>query len=179
MVLTIISFAQKVSKDSLKNNLSSLTNGDVQRLLPQITAKSPNVSGLERHGDYPVNMYAGLPNIEIPIYEIKVGNLVVPIKLAYHASGNKVTDNASFVGLGWSLVGDYVVTRNLRGLADERDFSNSNSLLQKNLQPLLCFFIRVDLLLGDPIVFTGFHCLCVLAVSRSAVHYLAGSYGDH
>lgn len=136
LVVTITAFAQKAPKDSLKNSPSALTAGDIQKLLPQITAKSPNVAGLERHGDYPVNMYSGLPNIEIPLYEIKVGNLVVPVKLAYHASGNKVTDNASFVGLGWSLVGDYVVSRNVRGLADERDFTNNNSLLQNNLQSL-------------------------------------------
>ena len=136
LVFAIFTFAQKAPKDSLKISPSALTAGDVQKLLPQITAKSPNVSGLERHGDYPVNMYSGLANIEIPLYEVKIGNLVVPVKLAYHASGNKVTDNASWVGLGWSLVGDYVITRNVRGLADERDFTNNNSLLQNNLQSL-------------------------------------------
>ena len=136
LVITISVFAQNNKEDSLKKSLSAITASTIQKLLPQITAKSPNVSGLERHGDYPVNMYSGLANIEIPLYEIKIGNLVVPVKLAYHASGNKVIDNASWVGLGWSLVGDYTISRNVRGLADEKDFSNNNSLLQNNLQPL-------------------------------------------
>jgi hypothetical protein len=136
LVFSVLAFAQKIPKDSLKKSPSALTAGDVQKLLPQTTAKSPNVSALERHGNYPVNMYAGLPNIEIPLYEIKVGNLVVPVKLSYHASGNKVSDNASLVGLGWSLVGDYFISRNVRQLADEKDFANNNSLLQNNLQTL-------------------------------------------
>ncbi len=139
LVFTILTFAQKVPKDSLEQSFSALTQGDIQKLLPQITPKSPNVAGLERHGDYPVSMYSGLVSIDIPLYEIKVGNLVIPIKLSYHASGNKVNDNASWVGLGWSLMGDYTLSRNVRGRADETDFSNNNSLLQNNLPTLSQF----------------------------------------
>ena len=136
LVGTVTAFAQKTPKDSLRKSASALASGDVQKLLPQITPKSPNVTGLERYGDYPVSMYSGLVSIDIPLYEIKVGNLVVPIKLSYHASGNKVNDNASFVGLGWSLVGDFVLLRNVRGKSDESDYTNNNSLLQQNLPTL-------------------------------------------
>jgi len=137
LVITMTAFAQKMPKDSLRKSASALASGDVQKLLPQITPKSPNVTGLERHGDYPVSMYSGLANIEIPLYEIKVGNLIVPLKLSYHSSGNKVNDNASFVGLGWSLGGgDYILSRNIRGKADEEDYANGNSMLQNDLPTL-------------------------------------------
>lgn len=139
VVLTFLSFAQKATKDSVKKITRDLTSNTVQKLLPQITPKSPNVAGLERHGEYPVSMYSGLVSIDIPLYEIKVGNIVIPVKLSYHASGNKVNDNASWVGLGWSLMGDYTLSRNVRGKADESDFGNTNSLLQNNLPSLQQF----------------------------------------
>jgi len=134
LVFTSTAFAQKTTKDSLSKGAS--TGVDVQKLLPQITPKSPNVSALERHGDYPVSMYSGLVAIDIPLYEIKVGDLVVPIKLSYHASGNKVNDNASWVGMGWSLTGDFALLRNVRGKADESDYGSNSSLLQEDL-PIL------------------------------------------
>lgn len=140
--LTCSSYAQspseKVPKDSsaLKAAIVSLTQSEVNSLLPQITPKSPNVSSLEKFGDYPVAMYTGLPSIEIPLYEITVGNTVIPIKLAYHAGGNKVNDNASWVGLGFTLVGDFAIMRNVRGKPDEEDFINNNSLLQHDLPVL-------------------------------------------
>jgi hypothetical protein len=139
LVCTVLAFSQTTKEDSLKKNPSALTQSDVDKLQPQITPKSPNASGLERHGDYPVSMYSGLVSIDIPLYEIKVGNLVIPIKLSYHASGNKVNDNASWVGLGWSLMGDYTLSRNVRGKADESDFGNNNSLLERNLPALQQF----------------------------------------
>ena len=92
---------------------------DISDLIPQITPKSPNVSAMERYGTYPVSLYTGLPQIDIPIYTIKVGDLTIPIKLSYHAGGNKVLDNASWVGLGWTITGLYSVTREVRGLVDE------------------------------------------------------------
>ncbi len=132
--ITFPVLSQKNPKDTLKT--TSLTASQAQKLLPQITPKSPNVASLEKFSHYLVNLYSGLPSIEIPLYEIKVGSISVPIKLSYHASGNKVNENASWVGLGWSLTGDYTIGRNIRGRADETDYVSSASLLQNNLPTL-------------------------------------------
>ncbi len=111
-------------KDTTKNkpltnsiNVSSLT--DIKNLIPQLSPKSPNVAAMERFGSYQVNLFNGLPTIEIPIFEITAGNLSVPIKLSYHASGIKVTDVATFAGMGWSLTYGGAVTRQVKGLPDE------------------------------------------------------------
>jgi YD repeat-containing protein len=90
------------------------------KLLPQITPKSPNVAAMERYGHYPVSLYTGIPTIEIPIFSFKVGELTVPISLSYHASGNKVTDNASWVGMGWTLKAGGAISRNVNGIPDEK-----------------------------------------------------------
>ncbi|MES2063505.1 MAG: hypothetical protein V4456_16370 [Bacteroidota bacterium] len=64
-------------------------------------------------------MFSGVPDISIPLYEIKSGDLSVPIMLSYHASGNKVNDMASWVGLGWSLSTGGEINRRVMGLPDD------------------------------------------------------------
>lgn len=63
---------------------------------------SPNASSLGKYGDIPVGNYTGTPQIGMPIGEAKGKSLSVPISLSYHASGIKVDEVASQVGLGWS-----------------------------------------------------------------------------
>ncbi|RYU94337.1 hypothetical protein [Emticicia agri] len=126
-------------KDTTKNkpltsavNVSALT--DIKNLIPQLSPKSPNVAAMERYGSYQVNLFNGLPTIEIPIFEITAGNLSIPIKLSYHASGIKVTDMATFTGMGWSLTYGGAVTRQVRGLADEVNVGLLGKTIAPNVQ---------------------------------------------
>lgn len=80
---------------------------------------SPTASSLGKYGQYPVSYYTGVPKIEIPLFEIKEKDITVPISLSYHASGIKVDDVSSWVGLGWSLNAGGVITRTIMGLPDE------------------------------------------------------------
>ena len=80
---------------------------------------SPNVSALGKFGDIPVGNYTGTPQISVPIYTMKSGEITVPITLKYHASGLRVNDMASWVGLGWALDAGGYVARRVRGTADE------------------------------------------------------------
>lgn len=80
---------------------------------------SPTASSLGQYADFPITMYTGVPNISIPLYELKSYNLSLPISLSYHASGHKVEDVPSWVGLGWSLNAGGVITRSVRGMKDE------------------------------------------------------------
>jgi YD repeat-containing protein len=68
----------------------------------------------------PVNEAAGTPSISLPLYEVHSGSLTLPLTLSYHASGIRVGDQASWVGLGWALNGGGVITRQVRGMPDER-----------------------------------------------------------
>jgi YD repeat-containing protein len=87
--------------------------------LPNVMPKSPEAAGIARYGNYEVNMFSGLPNISIPLYDIKVGGLTVPISISYHAGGIKVSDMASWIGLGWSLSASGSVNRRVMGRPDE------------------------------------------------------------
>ncbi len=110
-------------EDSLKNLLiSTVMNTTNNSNLPQITPLSPEASGLGRYGEHGVSLYNGIADISIPLFEIKTKNFTVPIVLRYCASGIKVTDVASWVGLGWNLDVGGQITRKVMGSPDENNF---------------------------------------------------------
>lgn len=80
---------------------------------------SPNAASLLEYASIPVNLYTGTAQVNIPLYELKGRRLSVPVSISYHASGIKVQDISSSVGLGWALNAGGVVTRIVRGLPDE------------------------------------------------------------
>jgi hypothetical protein len=83
------------------------------------TPQSPNASALGKYGSIPISEHTGVPNISVPLTKLTEGNLSLPISLSYHSSGNKVSDVASWVGLGWSLNAGGVITRQIQGGPDE------------------------------------------------------------
>jgi|GEM_PF-1658921 len=88
----------------------------------QFYQPSPNSVALGRFVDVPVNLYAGIPDIRIPIGEFKTRNASIPIDLRYHASGVRVEDVSSWVGANWSLNAGGTITRVVRGLPDESPY---------------------------------------------------------
>ena len=77
-----------------------------------VQPKSPVLEGFTRYGEIPVNYSTGVPKIEIPLYKIQIGDIEIPITLSYHASGIKVDDVSSEVGLGWVLNSIGMVVQN-------------------------------------------------------------------
>ncbi len=84
-----------------------------------VTKPSPHAMSIVDRAITPVNYYTGIPNINVPIYEINQGGISVPISISYNAQGHKVTQVASEVGLGWDLNAGGVITRIMQGLPDE------------------------------------------------------------
>lgn len=90
--------------------------------LPRIIPPSPTAAALMKYVETPVGTYTGVPNISIPLYEIKVRDITVPISLSYHAGGNRIDEEASWVGLGWSLNAGGAITCTVRGKEDFVNF---------------------------------------------------------
>lgn len=67
----------------------------------------------------PVTLYSGIPGISVPLHNISAYGMNVPIELRYNASGIKVEQLSSKVGLGWSLNAGGLITREVRGYPDE------------------------------------------------------------
>jgi YD repeat-containing protein len=94
------------------------------RIVPAMTAPSPDVYNLGKYGDIPISNYTGLPSIDIPLYTIKTKTIEVPLRLTYHAGAVKARDEASVCGLGWSLISGGVITQNIADINDLRNYSH-------------------------------------------------------
>lgn len=87
--------------------------------LPKVIRPSPEAAAFLRYGEIPVDNSSGVPKIDIPFYTIKSRQLQLPVSISYHASGIKVNDLATPVGLGWVLNAGGIIARTTLGLRDE------------------------------------------------------------
>ncbi|MEQ9426853.1 MAG: RHS repeat domain-containing protein [Cyclobacteriaceae bacterium] len=97
---------------------------------PDVNIISPTASSLGKYVDFPINLHTGVPQINIPIYTVQEGPLSLPISMSYHASGLKVQERASWVGAGWTLNAGGVISRNVRGLPDEKVGNTNTSVYE-------------------------------------------------
>jgi hypothetical protein len=94
----------------------SLSQQDIN--LSNILPPSPEASAFVKYGTYKVGTHTGKPNISIPIYDIKMNKLSVPISLSYDETGIRVNDMASWVGMNWSLNAGGIISRIVIGQQD-------------------------------------------------------------
>ncbi|MCC8427257.1 hypothetical protein [Mucilaginibacter sp. UR6-11] len=69
-----------------------------------------------------VDMSTGTLKIGIPLYEIKVNDISVPITLNYSATGLKVGQEAGPAGMGWELSAGGKIITNVQGMNDHLDY---------------------------------------------------------
>ncbi|KAA5536540.1 hypothetical protein F0919_02405 [Taibaiella lutea] len=82
---------------------------------------SPEAAQIIKYQDFPVNLFTGTPDISIPIYNAAGKGISFPVSVSYHAGGGiKIDDQAGNTGLGWNLNAGGEITREIRGLPDER-----------------------------------------------------------
>jgi len=84
----------------------------------KVIQPSPTAASLGALREYSYELLFGTANITIPLYSINVNNNTLPITLQYTSTGVRVTDNAGWVGLGWSLTSGGVITKTVRGKDD-------------------------------------------------------------
>ena len=104
--------------------------------LPTVTPPSPTAQAFMRYGEIPVDPSTGVPSISIPLYTLGSKNMTVPLSLSYHASGIKVNDVPSEVGLGWVLNTGGIIARTVNGRPDElksgiKTFANAAQLMSR------------------------------------------------
>ncbi|SDP94123.1 hypothetical protein SAMN05428975_3864 [Mucilaginibacter sp. OK268] len=91
---------------------------DFQNIIP-VSTVSPNAASLGKFGDVPVSYATGIPSVTIPLYEINVGKIKIPLSLDYHGGGVRVDEVSSSVGTSWALSGIGEISRSMIGLPDE------------------------------------------------------------
>lgn len=95
--------------------------------LPEYMPQAPNAQAIARAIDIPVNYYTGQPNISIPIYNVRVGSITVPITLSYQGGGIRPSQEATCVGLGWRLNAGGAITRTIKCADDFMEHKSSDS----------------------------------------------------
>ena len=106
-----------------------------------IIPHSPEVESLGKYGVMPVKLYTGMPEINIPLFEIKTPSITAPFSLQYNYNGCKPNDIASCVGLGWSLSGGGIITRIIKGKLDDTMNSNGKYDHYCSLAPLSSYHL--------------------------------------
>ncbi|WP_172283805.1 hypothetical protein [Chryseobacterium sp. LAM-KRS1] len=79
---------------------------------------APEVSQLLKVNFIPMNLYTGRLNLEIPLYEIKTGEISVPVSLKYNSEGIKIEEESSNVGAGWVLQAGGSISKMVRDIED-------------------------------------------------------------
>ena len=92
-----------VLADDYGSNTNYLDEFFDEKVFSSISPQAPTAASLGQFGSHPVDLSTGLVPITIPLYEIHCGSLIVPVQLSYHGGGIKVEQDASWVGLGWTL----------------------------------------------------------------------------
>lgn len=91
--------------------------------------RTPEAAAFLRYGSHGVDEYTGHASISIPLYTIIVNDVSIPLTLTYDATGIKVEQDASWVGLGWNLMVGGIVNFITAGAIDldkgQRELSDS------------------------------------------------------
>ncbi|MBS1681928.1 MAG: hypothetical protein JST48_09465 [Bacteroidetes bacterium] len=102
---------------------------------PSVIPPAPVSREFAKYITQEVTLYNGIPEINIPLYTIKLKGLNIPINLSYHASGIKYGQEDGYVGVGWVLNPGYRISRSIYGHADDQvsmpsDFLSTISSLE-------------------------------------------------
>lgn len=124
---------------------------DIRSMAPP----SPSIGSLFKFSEVPVSMYTGIPEISVPVYNIKSNSVELPISLMYHAGGVKVAESASWVGMGWALNCGGVITQQVVGRPDDAPSQGRLNKLFNISDPEICDVSRVldDLQDAQPDIF--------------------------
>lgn len=114
---SFFSYAQEIS--SAPGGSSSSYVASAELLKYANVPNSPEAQAFEVYGNTPVNLYYGQPSIEIPLYTHKGREVNMPVSIDYDASGIKVDQLATQVGLGWNLHVGGRISRIVNGLPDD------------------------------------------------------------
>lgn len=88
------------------------------QVLPTIIPQSPEAASLAKYCEFPVSNFTGIPDINLPLFTVQSGDISIPIQLNYNAAGFRVTEEASWVGLGWTLSTSAMISRTIHGIDD-------------------------------------------------------------
>jgi len=131
LTLGLSTYAQDVEvveRDSTQRKVKRAAGSDAYEVsVPYYQYKSPEAAAFRKYGECQVSEYTGSPNISVPLYTINYKDIQIPIVLTYDASGIKVDQDASWVGLGWNLMVGGCINYVSAGAVDPRTLGTTAS----------------------------------------------------
>lgn len=118
-VLLLLAVSLFVLK-SKAQDINLIMDDDSKRIGENRFFISKEASQFVKVNNIPMDLYAGKLDIEIPLYEIREGDITVPISLKYLSGGVKVDEEASVVGLNWVLSAGGSVNKMVRDIEDHK-----------------------------------------------------------
>ena len=88
--------------------------------VPELRQPSPTAASLGTFAEVPVGLYAGKPQVSVPLHEATGIDMTLPISLDYQGGGVKVDEIPGWAGMGWTLQAGGAITRVVRGAPDEQ-----------------------------------------------------------
>jgi len=88
--------------------------------------RTPESQSFEKYGKIPVNESTGTVALTFPLMTLKGKKMEVPITLSYHTSGIKVSQEATWVGLGFDIIAGGRISVETKGNVDENFRGTTN-----------------------------------------------------
>jgi len=153
IILSVVVHSQNSNQDYTQN-----TN-DAGRNIPKISPTTPESFKFSQYGNIPIGLFTGAPNINIPITNLTVDDVSIPIALNYTSNGINVDEMNGSVGLGWTFLSGGVITRTIRDKPDEQSSYNSGDvpLLENSASQMTEYlkFCEVDDFDSEPDLYTA------------------------
>lgn len=89
--------------------------------------QTPEVATMGTYGNIPVGVFTGIPEINIPFFEVTAGNYTLPISASYHLANVRPFPTPGVLGLAWNLEAGGHITRTVRGFPDEKKDSQGHA----------------------------------------------------
>src|SRR5699024_4462598 len=122
-------FSFCLAQEYHEGNMKYYTTDHYLNMVPE----SPQSKSFNEYGNLSVNASKGLLQISIPLYNLEVDGVSIPIVLEYDASGVRVEDVATSVGLKWNLNVGGLVSRDVVDKPDA--FGNKKWINEESLSP--------------------------------------------
>ena len=113
----------------LTNLLFAVLNGVIMaygQLVPIQNVQSPEIANLGLYGKIPVSLFTGIPDISIPLYELKAGDFTLPISISYHLASVQPNRQYGVLGMGWNLIAGGYISRVANFIYDEKQNKNGD-----------------------------------------------------
>lgn len=110
----------------------------------ELSVINPSTAQFTQQTLTPINEYTGQLNLRLGLYNMDFDGLTVPLSLYYNSGGIPVNQEASWVGLGWSLSGTPSIVHIINQRSDFMVDSPSNADIPQTgycIEPLMPSFI--------------------------------------